>query len=115
MPDEISSKQLPDPSPVEQGGRVELRLDTTSTPGEAIRYDARWFTASDEFQGYVLITLGNKPPISVHTSDDIPPWLNAFTLSLVSTMSRQAQKEGTWPRRLTRWRDTPKVSSNKTS
>jgi len=100
-----SSTALPEPSPVEHGGRVELRLSADAVTDEKVIYDARWFTANQELEGKVSINLAEKKGITVEAPDSLPDWLSTFTSTLVSTTARQAKKDGSWPRRLTRWRD----------
>jgi hypothetical protein len=104
-----SSKPLPEPSPVEHGGRVELRLDLSSTgdSGEA-RYEARWFTPGETHEGVVSVEPGVRPVVNVEAPDSLPKWLASFTSTLVSTTARKVSVESPWPRRLTRWRADPK-------
>lgn len=106
MNDSKQSEALPEPSPVEHGGRVELRLDQ-STEDNTVRYNARWFTADEKIEGQVEIGEGQPPAINVRPSETIPEWLNKFTVTLVRTTARTAAKENSWPRRLTRWRAAP--------
>ncbi len=92
------------PSPVEHGGRVELRL--APQDDGTTRYLARWFTADEEMNGTVSIA-PEGTSVSVSSPDSLPEWLESFTTALVRTTARQAEKSGNWPRRLTRWRKAP--------
>lgn len=102
-----SSAPLPEPSPVEYGGRVELRL--TQVPEgderEAV-YAARWFTAELSLQGEVSVS-SSGTSVEVEAPEELPDWLGQFTTTLVRTTARTAAKESAWPRRLTRWRKAP--------
>jgi hypothetical protein len=101
---------LPEPSPVEFGGRVELRLiDSPGGEPGPTRYAARWFTADQKLEGEVAISSGTQ--VSVHSPENLPAWLGSFTTTLVRTTARQAQKDNSWPRRLTRWRKAPEDAS----
>lgn len=91
------------PSPVEHGGRVELRL--VEQDDGTTRYAARWYTADEKLDGEVKITSG--PLVTIESPATLPEWLGSFTTTLVRTTARQAEKEGSWPRRLTRWRKAP--------
>ncbi len=111
--DESKVQALPEPSPVEHGGRVELRLITApSDESPSAHYGARWFTASQKIEGLVTIALSDKPVVSLEASEPLPEWLGTFTTTLVRTTARQAVKENTWPRRLTRWRAAPSSPKN---
>lgn len=92
------------PAPIEHGGRVELRL-VAQTDGTT-RYAARWFTASEQINGEVTVQAGDNQ-VAIDSPSSLPEWLSSFTTSLVRTTARQAEKEGNWPRRLTRWRKSP--------
>lgn len=92
------------PSPIEHGGRVELRLVEESDG--TTRYAARWFTADEQINGEVSVRTGESHVV-IDSPSSLPEWLSSFTTSLVRTTARQAQKDGTWPRRLTRWRKSP--------
>lgn len=106
--DDTSPHPLPEPSPVEHGGRVELRLVTAPSEESAhARFSARWFTASQRIEGHVTVDLGEKILVTLDPAQALPEWLGTFTSNLVRTTARQAQKENTWPRRLTRWRAAP--------
>lgn len=101
---------LPEPSPVEFGGRVELRLLHAPGPDtDQACYQARWFTADLSLEGEVSISLPTAD-VDVRAPDELPEWLGQFTTSLVRTTARSAQKEKSWPRRLTRWRKAPDES-----
>jgi len=107
MTDEKKAESLPEPSPVEHGGRVELRLDQAA--GDApVRYNARWFTADERIEGNVEIADGKPPEVTVAPEGELPDWLSSFTVTLVRTTARSAAQENNWPRRLTRWRAAPK-------
>ena len=80
-----ASPALPEPSPVEHGGRVELRL-LESADGE-VRYAARWFTAEEQLEGQVQIS-GEKSEVHIESPDSLPSWLGSFTSSLVRTTAR---------------------------
>lgn len=106
--EDTSTHPLPEPSPVEHGGRVELRLVTgPSADSPQARFSARWFTASQRVEGHVTVDLTDKVVVSLDPLEALPEWLGTFTSNLVRTTARQAQKENTWPRRLTRWRAAP--------
>lgn len=104
-------KPLPEPSPVEHGGRVELRLDLDGFSPEAeVVYQARWFTPEGALEGSVSVDRREKVMVSIQAPDGLPEWLASFTSNLVSTTARKVTQEDEWPRRLTRWRDAPKKS-----
>jgi hypothetical protein len=99
---------LPEPSIVEHGGRVELRLSRDSEAPGAVAYDARWFTADEQMEGRVVILSGDPPGVEIQGPQNLPGWLETFTTTLVRTTARSARKDDSWPRRLTRWRKAPK-------
>lgn len=99
------------PSPVEHGGRVELRLVAQSDG--TTRYAARWFTADEQMNGEVSVSAADNR-VAIDCPATLPDWLSSFTTSLVRTTARQAEKEGTWPRRLTRWRKSPEEKGSGT-
>jgi len=99
-----------EPSPVEHGGRVELRL--VESQGSTARYAARWYTAEERMDGEVTVLQASSqteapPTVELDSPAQLPEWLGSFTTALVRTTARQAEQEGTWPRRLTRWRKSP--------
>jgi hypothetical protein len=105
--DDSSSMPLPEPSPVEFGGRVELRLlRAPAQDSDQALYQARWFTADLSLEGEVSISLP-AAQVDVRAPEDLPEWLGQFTTTLVRTTARSAQKDNSWPRRLTRWRKAP--------
>lgn len=106
--DRPSSAPLPEPSPVEYGGRVELRLVQTPEAENVddARYAARWFTADLTLEGEVTISPENSE-VKVQAPETLPEWLASFTTTLVRTTARSAKKDNSWPRRLTRWRRAP--------
>lgn len=103
------SQALPEPSPVEHGGRVELRLDlSASTDSGDAHYHARWFTPGQTHEGTVSVEQKERPEVNVDAPTSLPDWLASFTSTLVSTTARKVNEEAPWPRRLTRWRAEPK-------
>lgn len=114
-PPRSPSSALPEPSPTEHGGRVELRLIDSNGASNQVCYAARWFTEGQRLEGTVQVTPSvdaKKPPaIDIQGPSELPDWLAAFTTTLVRTTARSASCEdpsnGSWPRRLTRWRAAP--------
>jgi hypothetical protein len=100
-----------DPSPIDHGGRVELRL-VESESGTA-RYAARWYTPEERLDGEVTVvhpssqTDAPSTTVEIDSPAHLPEWLGSFTTSLVRTTARTAEQKGTWPRRITRWRKSP--------
>ncbi len=102
-----NSLTLPDPSPVDAGGRVELRLETTNSAEGVVQFHARWFTEKDALEGSVLVDRQTPSQVQIEAPPALPEWLLAFTTTLVRTTARKAHADGAWPRRLTRWRSAP--------
>jgi hypothetical protein len=111
--DRPPSAPLPEPSPVEYGGRVELRLvqSPEAESAEDARYAARWFTADLTLEGEVTIS-PEGTQVKVEAPEALPDWLESFTTTLVRTTARSAKKDNAWPRRLTRWRRAPAESES---
>lgn len=101
------SFSLPEPSPVEAGGRVELRLENTNAGDGLVHFHARWFTEKSALEGSVTVGAETPPRVHIEAPEGLPEWLSAFTTTLVRTTARKANAEGTWPRRVTRWRASP--------
>jgi hypothetical protein len=83
---------------------VELRL--VEQGDGTTRYAARWFTADEQINGEVSVRVDDNQ-VAIDSPGSLPEWLSSFTTALVRTTARQAEKEGNWPRRLTRWRKAP--------
>lgn len=100
-----------EPSPVEHGGRVELRL--VESQSGTTRYAARWYTPAERLDGEVTVVFpssraeAESPTVEIDSPDHLPEWLGSFTTSLVRTTARAAEQQGKWPRRITRWRKSP--------
>lgn len=101
------------PAPLEQGGRVELRLLSVEEEGTEALYGARWFTADQQLEGRVSILMSDRPEVTLTAPDNLPEWLGAFTTTLVRTTARSAVTDQVWPRRLTRWRKAPDDTNEK--
>ena len=95
------------PSPVEHGGRVELRLLSSETDDTCKVYGARWFTSDGRYEGKVFVSIGDQPEVTIDAPPAAPEWLLTFSSGLMRTTARSALREGVWPRRLTRWRSSP--------
>lgn len=97
------------PSPVETGGRVDLRRNQCED--DRVSYDAHWLTAAGRWRGRVEVI--EQPQLEVHMAVEAgepPAWLLDFTRSLLRTTAKT--KPGAWPRRLSRWRKEPAARKN---
>ena len=123
----MRTRQLPDPSPLTEGGRIELRLiepafgpgptsserdstePSTATPDPELplaSYEARWFSPGAVFLGTAQIDAHGEAV--VHCGDpNAPRWLLDWTGALLRLLARDHAADTPWPRRLTRWRKAP--------
>jgi|GEM_PF-935734 len=99
----MTPRQLPEPAPLETGGRVELRL----IAAESTTYEARWFEGDARFNGRATVGLDGEAQIRID-EEGAPAWLVAWTSALLRVLARDHAASGSpWPRRLTRWRKRP--------
>jgi len=104
------SRPLAAPARTEHGARVELRLVSSSDP---IVYAARFLVAGEP--GWQEGRIHFSPEAGVELEQPapaVPAWALELALSLVRTTARAATKDGSWPRRLTRWRKGPAATTN---
>ncbi|HVJ21699.1 MAG TPA: hypothetical protein VM686_40120 [Polyangiaceae bacterium] len=90
----------------EHGGRVELRL--VSDEQAQARYEVALFDAGTEWRAEAQIGDERALDVGAWSGPSAPPaWLEALAKTLLRGTVRQHQAEGSWPRRLTRWRPGP--------
>jgi hypothetical protein len=93
------------------GGKIELRLDT-STPDSA-EYRADLHAAGVSFQGRARVGQSAGPKQvelgewQASAPGAPPEWLAADARAALKAALRTALTEGRWPRRITRWRPEP--------
>jgi hypothetical protein len=92
---------------VENGGRIELRL--SSSTSESAEYEAQLIVAQHSYQA--LIRVGASVPKQVELGTwspaEPPAWLVDDARAALKAALRTSQAEGRWPRRITRWRPEP--------
>lgn len=91
----------------EHGGKLELKLDTSSA--ETAEYDAMLQTASHIFRTKAQVG-GKQVTFGAWQSEapgEPPEWLLADARAALKACLRTSQAEGRWPRRITRWRPEP--------
>lgn len=92
----------------EHGGRVELRL--VSDDQSHARYEVALFAAQAEWKARAELGGERVLEIGAWSGPSAPPgWLELLAKSLLRGTARQHQAQGTWPRRLTRWRSGPEA------
>jgi hypothetical protein len=92
----------------DHGGRVELRL--VSDDEAQARYDVALFVTEAEWKAQARI--GGECALDLGAwsgPSDPPAWLQALAKTLLRGTARQHQTQGSWPRRLTRWRPGPEA------
>jgi hypothetical protein len=96
----------------ENGGRIELRLGTSTA--DSAEYEAHLQTASSSWRTAVQVGGANKHVAfgawsSAEPSASAPPdWLTEDARAALKAALRTSQTEGRWPRRITRWRPEPR-------
>lgn len=93
---------------VENGGRIELRLGSSSA--QSAQYEARLQTASSSW--HAAVQVGPKVEFGpwqaeTETASEPPVWLTEDARAALKAALRTSQSEGRWPRRITRWRPEP--------
>ena len=90
----------------EHGGRVELKLEDTSS--ESARYALTVFTPQSELESSAVV---HESSGAIDVADwhggAPPPWLAALAHALLRGAWRNKSSDGAWPRRITRWRPDP--------
>jgi hypothetical protein len=93
--------------PPKSGGRVTLKL--ASLEGERVRYLFTLITSQDQHDGSLCIDLAEG---RVEIEEGQPGSQDAWMMDLVHSLVRGAwrgREQYGWPRRITRWRPTPRV------
>jgi len=92
----------------DHGGRVELRLvDDEKTQA---RYDVVLFAPDAEWKALAKIQDERALEFGAWSGPSAPPpWLEALARTLLRGTARQREAQGSWPRRLTRWRPGPEA------
>jgi hypothetical protein len=92
----------------DHGGRVELRL--VSDDASLARYEVAVFVVDDEWRANAAVGGERALELGAWSGDGAPPaWLEALAKTLLRGTVRQHSAEGSWPRRLTRWRPGPEA------
>jgi hypothetical protein len=97
----------------ENGGRIELKLGTSS--GDTAEYEAYLQTASCSWRAAVQVGAGAQGKqvafgawsASEPSAAAPPDWLTDDARAALKAALRTSQTEGRWPRRITRWRPEP--------
>lgn len=90
----------------DHGGRVELRL--VSGDDASARYDVRLFAPESDWSAQAEVRGERAVEVERWSGPQQPPaWLEALARTLLRGTLRQRQADGSWPRRLTRWRPGP--------
>lgn len=93
----------------QNGGRIELRLGTSST--DAAEYDAQLQTSTGSYRTAVRVgaTAADKQvEFGAWAPEGEPPsWLTDDARAALKAALRTSRAEGRWPRRITRWRPEP--------
>jgi hypothetical protein len=98
------------------GGKIELRLQAApNESAESAEYEAHLQTAGASFRCRVRVgaSVGTKQVefgawlTQPDTERDPPEWLTADARAALKAALRTSQREGRWPRRITRWRPEP--------
>jgi hypothetical protein len=94
---------------VENGGRIELRLETSTS--DSAEYEVHLQTSTHSYRARALVgasAAGKQVEFGAWSPDSEPPsWLTDDARAALKVALRTNQAEGRWPRRLTRWRPEP--------
>jgi len=92
----------------DHGGRLELKLARANET--RAEYVLTLLTPEAELCSRVTL---DAPEASLELAEwqgGVPPaWLSSYAHALLRSVLRTKSSEGSWPRRLTRWRSAPKV------
>ena len=93
------------------GGKIELRLDTSTL--DSAEYRADLHAAGVSFRGRARVGQSAGPKQvefgewQASAPGEPPEWLAADARAALKAALRTALAEGRWPRRITRWRPEP--------
>jgi hypothetical protein len=94
---------------VENGGRIELRLDTSTS--DSAEYELQLHTGGKSFHTLAQVGAsagGKQVQLGAWSPESEPPaWLVEDARAALKAALRTSQAEGRWPRRITRWRPEP--------
>ena len=92
----------------DHGGRLELKLSAASDT--RAEYVLTLFTPEAELSSRVTIDASaDRLELSAFQGGVAPAWLESYAQALLRSVLRTKNSgDGSWPRRLTRWRPAPK-------
>ena len=91
----------------DHGGRLELKLARASEDGA--RYTLTIFLPEREVSSEVEVQASTgKLELGAWQGEAPPAWLEVVARALLRSVWRTQSSDGTWPRRITRWRPEPK-------
>lgn len=95
----------------EQGARfVLVRQSADQTTAT---YEASLYQADVCYTSAIALSLEQKEPlwgdveVTPEDAPALPAWVTKHANALLRQCTNQARKNGTWPRRIRRWRDAP--------
>ncbi|HYP75509.1 MAG TPA: hypothetical protein VER12_06135 [Polyangiaceae bacterium] len=92
----------------DHGGRLQLKLSQAS--GTRAEYVLTLLTPEAELSARVSIDASSESlEFGPFQGGSPPTWLEGYAHALLRSALRTKNSEGDWPRRLTRWRPTPKA------
>ena len=91
--------------PPEHGARIELKFVNVE-PG-SVRYAIALKAKGSAWSGSASIDLGGGAIEFIGLESGPPTWLLDLVRALLRTVYRNHHGDGSWPRRLTRWRPEP--------
>ncbi len=91
----------------DHGGRLELKL--TQTSAASGHYQLTIFTPDAETSSVVVVQVETGAlELGAWHGSAPPEWLETVARALLRSVWRTRTHDGDWPRRVTRWRPTPK-------
>lgn len=92
----------------DHGGRLELKL--TQASETRADYTLTVLTTEGELSMLVSMDASADGLALAAWQGGVPPaWLESYAHALLRSVLRTKRSDGTWPRRLTRWRPGPKA------
>ena len=87
---------------------MELRL--VSNDEALAHYEVTLFDPESEWRAQAEVGAERAPELGAWSGSKIPPtWLEALAKTLLRGTAREHRAQGSWPRRLTRWRPGPEA------
>jgi hypothetical protein len=92
----------------DHGGRLELKLSAANDT--RAEYSLTLFTPEAELGSRATIDASaDSIELSPFQGGVPPAWLEAYAHALLRSVLRTRSSDGAWPRRLTRWRPSPRA------